>query len=104
MQGPTPPPLPPERTVSIGAVVGGLFLVPVLSLVAFLVTGSLYENPGLAFPFLVGVPALVGGGLLLFVPRNSPPARGFGIGMMVSWAALSIFTAGLCTGLNPSLY
>jgi len=50
------------------------------------------------------VPALVGGGLLLFVPRNSPPARGFGIGMMVSWAALSIFTAGLCTGLNPSLY
>lgn len=46
---------------------------------------------------LAGV-AFGGGGALCFV--RAPWARGFGIGLMIGWALLSIVSGGLCTGLN----
>jgi hypothetical protein len=44
-----------------------------------------------------------GGGAALLSSR-SPNARGLGIGLMVGWALMSLFTAGFCTGINPELY
>ncbi|GGO12826.1 hypothetical protein GCM10010116_25770 [Microbispora rosea subsp. aerata] len=44
-----------------------------------------------------------GGGTLLLRVRK-PWSRGLGLGLMIGWALMTIFTAGFCTGVNPSLY
>jgi hypothetical protein len=44
-----------------------------------------------------------GGGAALLRSRN-PNTRGLGVGLMVGWALMSLFTAGFCTGINPELY
>lgn len=56
------------------------------------------------FRFMAVVLALIafgGGGLLL--STKSPDKRGLGVGLMVGWALMSLFTAGFCTGLSTSL-
>lgn len=50
---------------------------------------------------LVVVGLVAGIGLVLI---RRPWTRGLGMGLMMGWALWSIFTAGLCTGLNPALY
>jgi hypothetical protein len=48
------------------------------------------------------VVAFGGGGLL--VARGRPWAKGLGLGLMIGWALTSIFTLGICTGINPTIY
>lgn len=82
----------------IPAVATGVAFVavtPVVSLLSLAV-----ELPVIAAVVLGGL-ALVGAGLL-FVPRWV--VRGVGMGLLIGWAVMSVVTAGLCTGLNPSLY
>lgn len=95
-----PPDQQPGPKVSTGAVFGGCLLVPMFSILAGMIAASIGNVSLLGYALLVGIPALVGGGVLLFLPRRSPVARGFGIGMLIGWAALSIFTGGICTGLT----
>jgi hypothetical protein len=52
---------------------------------------------------VLAVIAFVGGGALLVV-KKTPWSRGIGMGLMIGWALTSIFTVGICTGLNPVLY
>jgi hypothetical protein len=42
------------------------------------------------------------GGVL--VALRKPWAMGLGLGLMIGWALTSIFTVGICTGINPSIY
>ncbi|WP_157548150.1 hypothetical protein [Nonomuraea candida] len=45
----------------------------------------------------------LGAGIWLFFVRRSW-TRGLGLGLMIGWALWSILSAGICTGINPSLY
>ncbi|MEE6177094.1 hypothetical protein [Mycobacterium sp. 050134] len=47
--------------------------------------------------------AFVGGGALLLTKKGAW-GRGIGMGLMIGWALTSIFTVGICNGLNPVLY
>jgi hypothetical protein len=42
------------------------------------------------------------GGALLAAPSRH--AKGFGLGLMIGWALTTLFTVGICTGLNPEVY
>ncbi|MGI5285031.1 hypothetical protein ACQEVF_17075 [Nonomuraea polychroma] len=58
-----------------------------------------YVAAGAAVLALIGL----GGGIGLVLIRQSW-TRGLGLGLMIGWALWSILSAGICTGLNPSLY
>ncbi|GAA2208583.1 hypothetical protein GCM10009850_040410 [Nonomuraea monospora] len=58
-----------------------------------------YLAAGAALLALVGLGAGIG---LCFVRK--PWSRGLGLGLMIGWALWSILSAGICTGINPSLY
>ncbi|MFD3592617.1 hypothetical protein ACFWU5_07790 [Nocardia sp. NPDC058640] len=46
--------------------------------------------------------AFIGGWLLIRRKKAAP--KGFGLGLMIGWSLVTVFTAGLCTALNPELY
>ncbi|MBC7299617.1 MAG: hypothetical protein H5T78_01550 [Nocardia sp.] len=52
---------------------------------------------------LAGVATAFGGGWLL-IRRKRPAPKGFGMGLMIGWSLVTVFTAGLCTAINPELY
>jgi len=85
--------------VSIGALVAGLLLVPVLSFIGFSAAYDPYTPIGISWPLVVVIPAL-GGGLLLCLIRTSPIARGLGLGLLIGWSVLSVISGGLFTGLT----
>ncbi|TMR09296.1 hypothetical protein ETD86_44120 [Nonomuraea turkmeniaca] len=58
-----------------------------------------YVVAGAAVLILVGL----GVGIGLLIIRKSW-TRGLGLGLMIGWALWSVLSAGICTGLNPSLY
>ncbi|UBU13653.1 DUF1129 domain-containing protein [Nonomuraea gerenzanensis] len=58
-----------------------------------------YLVAGAVLLALVGLGAGIG---LCLVRR--PWSRGLGLGLMIGWALWSILSAGICTGINPSLY
>ncbi|TMR90754.1 hypothetical protein EJK15_53660 [Nonomuraea basaltis] len=60
---------------------------------------TLYVAIGAAVLALIGL----GGGVGLLCIRR-PWTKGLGLGLLIGWALWSILSAGLCTGLNPSLY
>lgn len=74
--------------------------------VGFVVVGSSTSMANAA-PFVVAAVGLalfaLGGGLVLILLRR-PWSLGLGIGLMIGWGAVSIISAGWCTGLNPGLY
>ncbi|MEV0613663.1 hypothetical protein AB0I81_10105 [Nonomuraea sp. NPDC050404] len=87
----------------------GLAIYSVLNtVIGFFTFITALDADGSATPyFIVGAVLLALAGLgagigLCFVRR--PWARGLGLGLMIGWALWSILSAGLCTGLNPSLY
>ena len=43
------------------------------------------------------------GGAGLLASRNRY-AKGLGLGLMIGWALLSLFSVGFCTGVNPAMY
>ncbi|OBB31117.1 hypothetical protein A5792_17210 [Mycolicibacterium peregrinum] len=93
-------------------VILGPFLYAALNLVigfvAFLGAGATDSAGGSANLVFGGAAVFLaavafGGGFLMLLSKN-PTARGLGIGLMVGWALMSLFTAGFCTGVNPELY
>ncbi|ART73484.1 hypothetical protein BTO20_07740 [Mycobacterium dioxanotrophicus] len=79
----------------------------VIALMAIMTAGSRVEpnqsNTVLGFGAVLLALIAFGGGAALLRSRN-PNARGLGVGLMVGWALMSLFTAGFCTGINPELY
>ncbi|MEO3793233.1 hypothetical protein ABGB14_23730 [Nonomuraea sp. B10E15] len=79
------------------------------AVLGFAVFVAAMEAEGSSTPYVIvgaAVLALVGlgAGIGLCLVRGKVWARGTGLGLMIGWALWSILTAGLCTGLNPSLY
>ncbi|ORX16748.1 hypothetical protein AWC31_20910 [Mycolicibacterium wolinskyi] len=80
----------------------------ILGFMAFLAAGS-YDsqggNPNIVLAAAAVVLAVIafGGGIVL-LRQSSRYAKGLGIGLMIGWALVSLFTAGFCTGVNPQLY
>ncbi|MGV0811952.1 hypothetical protein ABQF34_08310 [Mycolicibacterium boenickei] len=106
------PPPQPERRISVLMVILGPFLYAALNLVigftAFVGAGTADSAGGSANAVLGGAAVLLaliafGGGTAMLLSKN-PTAKGLGIGLMVGWALVSLFTAGFCTGVNPDLY
>ena len=106
------PPPQPERRISMVMVLLGPFLYAALNLmigfIALMGAGTLDSSDRGANLVFVGAAALLaliafGGGALLLLMKN-PTAKGLGIGLMVGWALVSLFTAGICTGINPEMY
>ncbi|WP_084187695.1 hypothetical protein [Mycobacterium paraffinicum] len=106
-------PQPPQRKPSsgevFGAAIAGIALyvginVVVGPLVLFGLANTIAPKAAFATgAVMLGLIAFGGGGALLFV-KGSAWARGIGMGLMIGWALSSIFTVGICTGLNPVLY
>ncbi|MEU8277523.1 hypothetical protein ACFYOK_17990 [Microbispora bryophytorum] len=94
----------------IATTIAGIVAYVVVNFVLFLATlaaadGVASDHKSLA---LIGGAVLLaliafGGGTLLLLLRK-PWSRGLGLGLMIGWALLTIFTAGFCTGVNPSFY
>ncbi|MEV4456967.1 hypothetical protein ACWEQG_15090 [Microbispora sp. NPDC004025] len=88
----------------------GIVAYVVINFVLFLATlaaadGVASDNKNIALiggSLILAAIAFGGGALLLFLRR--PWSRGLGLGLMIGWALMTIFTAGFCTGVNPSLY
>lgn len=101
----------PEPRISMAMVILGPFVYAVINfviaLMAVMTAGSRVEpqqgNTVLGFGAVLLALIAFGGGAALLCSR-SPNARGLGIGLMVGWALMSLFTAGFCTGINPELY
>ncbi|NBE95114.1 hypothetical protein FE391_18555 [Nonomuraea sp. KC401] len=77
--------------------------------VGFAVFLAAVESEANSTPIVIAgavVLALVGlgAGIGLCLVRGKVWARGTGLGLMIGWALWSILTAGMCTGLNPSVY
>jgi hypothetical protein len=108
--GPVPPPPAAGSTgLLVGMFFAGLAIYSVINTVIGFFTFVLaLDADGSANPYFIAGAVLLalaglGAGIgLCFVRR--PWARGLGLGLMIGWALWSILSAGLCTGLNPSLY
>jgi hypothetical protein len=106
---PQPPPRKPAGGETVGAAVAGVFLY--LGINAVIGPMTLFGLANVISPkaaFAIGAVVLasiafVGGGAML-VAKKTPWARGIGMGLMIGWALTSIFTVGICTGLNPMIY
>lgn len=98
-----PPPNP--NAVSVGAVIGGVFLFPVLNIVVGFITVMVADQQNVLLAFGAALLALIafGGGFTLWKSGNPVP-KGLGLGLMIGWALTSILTVGYCTGLNPAMY
>ncbi|WP_432928295.1 hypothetical protein ACQPZZ_01755 [Microbispora sp. CA-135349] len=88
----------------------GIVAYVVVNFVLFLVTLSVadgiasdHKNVALIGGAVILAAIAFGGGTLLLLLRK-PWSRGLGLGLMIGWALLTILTAGLCTGVNPSFY
>lgn len=106
------PPPQPQRSISVPMVILGPFLYAALNLVigfaGFMGAGAADSAGGSTNLVLGGTAVLLaiiafGGGTVMLLSKN-PTAKGLGIGLMVGWALVSLFTAGFCTGINPDLY
>lgn len=109
---PYPPQPQPQPRISIGMVFLGPLLYAgvnlILGFMAFFGAGAVDSDGGstnVVFAFAAVLLAVIafGGGALLLRSR-SPHAKGLGIGLMIGWALVSLFTAGFCTGINPTMY
>ncbi len=104
-----PPPQPTPR-ISVGMVVLGAVVYMVTNLVIGFVAVILASSAtgGGANVMLIATAVVLAaiafglGGPLL--AARSPQRKGFGLGLMIGWALTSLFTVGICTGINPSIY
>ncbi|WP_280507148.1 hypothetical protein [Nocardia flavorosea] len=73
---------------------------------AFLFAGTQGDRGN---PVIIGMATVLGilvafGGGALLIRGGSTGEKGFGMGMMIGWALVTICTVGFCTGVNPDLY
>ncbi|WP_156081269.1 hypothetical protein [Microbispora rosea] len=94
----------------IAMTIAGIVAYVVVNFVLFFATlaaadgvASDYKNVALVGGSVILALIAFGGGTLLLLLRK-PWSRGLGMGLMIGWALMTIFTAGFCTGVNPSLY
>jgi hypothetical protein len=110
--GPYPGYPPPRKQSSTGlilglAAVGAFAYFAVNFVVVILVLMLAADQPTSGGVILAGTIGLalfafgVGG---VLVALRKPWAMGLGLGLMIGWALTSIFTVGICTGINPSIY
>lgn len=107
-----PPPPESRSRISIGMAFLGSLAYAVINLIlgfmAFIAVGeadSQDANPNLVLGFAaVLLAAIAFGGGTLLLRSAGPHAKGLGIGLMIGWALVSLFSAGFCTGINPSMY
>ncbi|UCZ59140.1 hypothetical protein [Mycolicibacterium phocaicum] len=99
------PNVPNPNAISVGGVIGGVFMFPVLNFVIGFGTVMLADQGKVLLGFGAALLALVafGGGFALW-KTGSPVPKGLGLGLMIGWALTSILTVGYCTGLNPTMY
>lgn len=99
------PPAPNPNAISVGGVIGGVFMFPVLNFVIGFGTVMLADQGKVLLVFGAVLLAVVafGGGFALW-KTGSPVPKGIGLGLMIGWALTSILTVGYCTGLNPAMY
>ncbi|MBG0814203.1 hypothetical protein [Planomonospora sp. ID82291] len=86
----------------------GLTFVGILAFVALdvligLLAISTESSVGIGVAAVILALGTFGTGVAL-VRRREAWSKGLGIGLMLGWALVSIFSAGFCTGLNPGLY
>lgn len=103
-------PKPPKVSGSAGMGCFGIFVFVLVNFIGFIavvntIGGSADNTAALAVAGAVCLAAfaLVGGGAMARFGTD-PGVKGFGVGLMIGWALVSIFTAGMCTGINPGLY
>ncbi|MFI9593592.1 hypothetical protein [Nonomuraea sp. NPDC052265] len=109
-QPPPPPPPPGSRDATIiliAMLVAGVFAYSVVNgivgfFIFFSAIGGANKGVVIGGAVLLAVVGL-GGGLGFGLVRR-PWSRGLGLGLAIGWALWSMLTAGICTGLNPSLY
>jgi hypothetical protein len=100
---------PPRKSSGqiFGAAASGIFLYFAINFVMGFGLWLAAGYPPKTAVFVTGavVFALIafGGGAALLA-LHKPWAKGLGLGLMIGWALTSIFTVGICTGLNPWLY
>ncbi len=101
-----PPPRPGPR-ISAGMAVLGTFGYFVINLVvgfmAIAISSSSAGNGVLIGAAVLLAAIAFGGGGALVAVRNAN-WKGIGLGLMIGWALTSLFTAGFCTGINPTMY
>ncbi|AMW21614.1 MULTISPECIES: hypothetical protein [Mycobacteroides] len=107
------PPEQPKPGINGATMVAGalsfIFGNAVFGFLALMIGGSLADRSGIGFEIVPGFVAVVGiavafgvGGVL--TRKGDRDKRGWGVGLMVGWALVSMLTVGFCTGLNPVLY
>ncbi|GGS79155.1 hypothetical protein ACFFV7_12810 [Nonomuraea spiralis] len=111
-QGRQPPPPPPpsgrdSTLVLIATLVAGLFAYSAVNVIVFFAV-LFAALDGADKALVIGAAVLLavvglGGGLGFGLVRR-PWSRGLGLGLAIGWALWSMLSAGVCTGLNPSMY
>jgi hypothetical protein len=99
-----PPGAQPPRRFPIGAVVGGVVMGVVGTVLVPVVLGGLASVAGpVAVVFgLLGIVALLLPlilGIVLAASAGPPGRRGFGLGLVIGWGLLLVLAGGLCIAL-----
>ncbi|QYL19739.1 hypothetical protein K0O64_05555 [Mycolicibacterium pallens] len=102
-----PPPVqPPTPRISVGMAFLGAFLYMPLNFVIGFAVLAMSEGRGhgalVAGAVLLALIAFGGGAALL--ATSNANGKGFGLGLMIGWAVLTVVSVGFCTGINPELY
>ncbi|MEU9805231.1 hypothetical protein [Mycobacterium sp. NPDC050853] len=108
-----PPPEQPKSGVSGAMMFAGalsfIFGNAVFGFLALMIGGSLADRHHTGFEVVSGFVAVMGilvafGVGTVLIRKGGRDKRGWGVGLMVGWALVSMLTVGICTGLNPMLY
>ncbi len=104
----TPPPPPPRHNSrTVGMAFAGIGIYSLVNLVSFwtvvvTVNDRDPQTTALVYAIVLALVTLGTGAGLLFLRR--PWAKGLGLGLMMGWGLWTIFSAGICTGINPIIY
>lgn len=107
-----PPQQPRQRRISTVTVLLGPLIFVVLNVIVgfstVMMTGWA-DSAGISSDVVLGLGAalltlLAFGGGAMMLRSTSADTRGLGLGLMVGWALTSLVTAGICTGVNPTMY
>lgn len=104
-----PPPPQPRSRIAIGMVFAGSAIYFAINLFVALAVLAVAGSAGQS-----GNAMLAGAAVMLFLiafaggagllASHNRYAKGLGLGLMIGWALLSLFSVGFCTGVNPAMY